>query len=159
MFKKAIVILMLSSLFLYANNPLKGIVLSKAVLKEQIEVNSLGQKVRTMVPVHQVHGGDRLVYINRIVSKAKVEKKNIVVNNPIPAGTVYLRGTATCEGSCEILFSIDGGKSFKKGENLYVVYGAKRRAAFGSEYTHVKYIFKSILPFSQTRMAFKAVVK
>jgi len=159
MFKKAIVILMISSLFLFANNSLKGISLSKAVLKEQIELNSVGQKVRKMVPVNEVQKGDTLVYINKIVSKSKVVKKNIVVENPIPAGTVYLRGSASCEGSCEILFSIDGGKSFKKGENLYVVYDSKRRVALGSEYTDVKYIFKSILPLSQTRMAFKAVVK
>lgn len=159
MFNKSILILMVSSLFLSAYNPLKDIVLSKAVLKERTVTNTLGQKVRDMVPVQRVTGGDTLVYINKIQSNSKVEKKNIVITNPVPAGTVYLRGTATCEGSCEILFSIDGGQSFKKGENLYVVYGTTRRVAFGSEYTHVKYIFKSILPFTQTRMAFKAIVK
>lgn len=150
---------MLTSIALYATNPVKDIVLSKAVLKEQLEYNSVGETVRKMVPVQQVRGGDILVYINRIVSNAKVTRHNIVIDNPIPQGTVYLRGTANCEGSCEILFSIDGGKSFKKGEDLFVVYGQKKRAAFGSEYTHIKYIFKSILPFTKTRMAFKAVVK
>ena len=159
MFKKVMAVLMLLSLFLYADNPLKGIVLSKAILKEQTVQNNLGQQVRTMVPVQQVTGGDILVYVSKIQSQSKVTKKNIVVTKPVPAGTVYLRSTATCEGSCEILFSIDGGQHFKRSEELYVVYGGKRRVAFGSEYTHVRYIFKSILPFTQLRMAFKAVVK
>ena len=88
-----------------------------------------------------------------------MEKRNIVVNNPIPPQVVYIRGSAICEGSCRMLFSIDGGKSFKNIQDLHVGYGVNRRAAFGSEYTHIKYIFNSIKPFSETRMAFKAVVK
>lgn len=159
MFKKIIALLMVSGIFLYANSSSKGILLSKVVLKEQVQVNNVGQKVRKMVPTQKVHGGDILVYINRILSQSKVETKNVVIENMIPSETVYLRGTANCEGVCEILFSIDGGKSFQKGEELFVVYATQKRVAFGSEYTHIKYIFKSILPFTQTRMSFKAVVK
>jgi hypothetical protein len=82
-----------------------------------------------------------------------------MVMNPIPFKTAYLRGSATCEGSCKIMFSIDGGKSFDYGENLYVRYGKKKRVATGSEYTHIQFIFHSLNPFSKVRMAFKSRLK
>jgi uncharacterized repeat protein (TIGR01451 family) len=112
-----------------------------------------------MIPIKMVQRGATLVYVNRLTNKSRIIKQNIVVMNPIPFDTIYLRGSATCEGSCEIKFSIDGGKSFDYGEKLYVHYGKGKRVAKGSEYTHIKFIFKIIKPFTRTRMAFKAKVK
>ena len=145
--------------FLLAKNPVSNMILEKAVFEEQIAIDTLGIKTRKMIPVKLVQHGATMIYINRLTNKARIEKNNIVVLNPIPFKTSYLRGSATCEGSCQIRFSIDGGKSFDFGENLYVLYGKKRRIAIGSEYTHIQFTFATLRAFSKTRMAFKAKVK
>jgi len=159
MLKKYAVTFGFLGLALFATSSLEGLQLSKATFQEKIVLDANGNKKRKMLPVTTVKRGSVLVYVDRIISKATEEKHNITIYNPIPLGTGYLKGTATCEGACKILFSIDGGKTYKNGEELYVIYGAKKRLAKGSEYTHIKYTFSTISPFTQTRMAFKALVK
>jgi len=136
--------------------------LEKAVFEEQIAIDSLGIKSRKLIPIKAnktVRHGAILVYLNRLTNSSRVFKKDIVVVNPIPFKTSYFRGSATCEGSCIIKFSIDGGKSFDYGEKLYVVYGKGKRVAKGSEYTHIQFTFNSLSPFSKTKMAFKTRLK
>jgi len=147
---------------LYAQNPLSNIKLEKAVFEEQIAIDSLGIKSKKLIPIKKgvrLQHGATLLYLNRLTNISRVTKKDIVVVNPIPFKTTYLRGSATCEGSCKILFSIDGGKSFDYGENLYVIYGKGKRVAKGSEYTHIQFKFHSLAPFSKTKMAFKSHLK
>ena len=159
MFYRTLMLFSVVSVSLLAQNPPSHMVLEKAVFEEQIAIDTLGVKTRKMIPIKTVQRGATLVYVNRLTNKSRTLKSNIVVMNPIPFNTEYLRGSATCEGSCEILFSIDGGKSFNYGEKLYVVYGKKKRVAMGKEYTHIKFTFKTIKPLSRTRMAFKSKVK
>jgi len=159
MFYKTFMILPLLTISLFSQNPVSNMVLEKAVFEEQIAIDTLGVKTSKVIPVTMVQHGATLVYVNRLINKSRAIKKSIVVMNPIPFKTTYLRGSATCEGSCEILFSIDGGKSFDYGEKLYVVYGTKKRIALGREYTHIQFTFKTIKPLSRTRMAFKSKLK
>ena len=161
MFSKIILGTLLFFSFLFSTNPVSNIKLEKAVFLEQIAIDTLGIKTKKMIPVEDkmVRRGDTLVYVNRLSNTSRIVKKDIVVMNPIPFKTAYLRGSATCEGSCKIKFSIDGGKSFDYGENLYVRYGKKKRVAKGSEYTHIQFTFYSLHPFAKVRMAFKSRLK
>lgn len=159
MFYRTLMLLSIVTVSLLAQNPAFNMVLEKAVFEEQIAIDTLGVKTAKMIPLKTVQRGATLVYINRLTNNSRMVKKNMVVANPIPYKTVYLRGSATCEGSCEIKFSIDGGKSFDFGEKLYVYYGKRKRAAKGSEYTHIKFTFRTIKPFTRIRMAFKSKVK
>jgi len=159
MFYRLFILVSLFGASLFAKSPVSNMILEKAVFEEQVAVDTLGVKTRKLVPVKMVQHGATIVYVNRLSNRARVAQKNIVVLNPIPFKTSYLRGSATCEGSCEILFSIDGGKSFSVGEKLYVLYGKRRRVASGSEYTHIKFTFPTLKAFSKTRMAFKAKLK
>ena len=154
-----VVVLLCTSLF--AQNPLSHIKLEKAVFEELIAIDTLGIKSKKLISVQgkTVRHGATLVYVNRLTNTSRVTKQDVVVSNPIPFKTAYLRGSATCEGNCQIKFSIDGGKSFDFGENLYVIYGKGKRVAKGSEYTDVQFIFPYLTPFSKTRMAFKARLK
>jgi len=162
MFYRFLVTVLILGSSLFAQNPLSNIKLEKAVFEEQIAIDTLGIKSRKLIPIKKhttVQRGATLVYVNRVTNSSRVTKRNIVVKNPIPFKTAYLRGSATCEGSCQIKFSIDGGKSFDYGEKLYVVYGKGKRVAKGSEYTHIQFIFNSLAPFSKTKMAFKSRLK
>ena len=161
MFSKIILFTLLFSSLLFSKNPVSNIKLEKAVFLEQIAIDTLGIKTTKLIPIQDkmVRHGDTLVYVNRVTNTSRIIKKDIVVMNPIPFKTAYLRGSATCEGVCKIKFSIDGGKSFDYGENLYVQYGKKKRVAKGSEYTHIQFTFHSIEPFAKVRMAFKSRLK
>ena len=161
MFSKIIIFSLLFSSLLFSQNSVSNVKLEKAVFLEQIAIDTLGIKTSKLIPVQNkmVQRGATLVYVNRLTNTSRIVKKDIMIMNPIPFKTAYLRGSATCEGSCKIMFSIDGGKSFDYGENLYVRYGKKKRVAKGSEYTHIRFIFHSLNPFSKVRMAFKSRLK
>jgi len=159
MFRKIIVSFSLLTLFLMAKSPVTDVILSKAVFEEQNSWDESGKHVRKMVPVKKVNKGTVLVYVNQLINKSSKIKKEVVVDNPIPQGTTYIRGTSSCEGVCSMLYSIDGGLTFKESQDLFVIYGTKKRQAKGSEYTHIKFVFLELPPMSKIRMAFKAVVK
>ena len=159
MWKKITILLVILSIFLGAKNPVKDIRLSKAVFQEVSEWKNPGYRVRKIVPATKAHKGAVLIYVNQIVNNSNSTKKEVIIDNPIPYGTAYLRGTSSCEGVCTMLYSIDGGKSYAESNDLFVVYGSNKRLAKGSEYTHIKYIFSEIPPHAKIRMAFKAVLK
>ena len=162
MFYRFILLILILGSSLFAKRPISNIKLEKAVFEEQIAIDTLGIKSRKLIPIKRdtrVQHGATLLYLNRLTNTSRVTKRDIVVVNPIPFKTAYLLGSATCEGSCQIKFSIDGGKSFDYGEKLYVIYGKGKRVAKGSEYTHIQFIFKSLSPFSRTKMAFKSSLK
>ena len=159
MWGKMTLLLVILSIYLGAKKPLKDILLSKAVFQEVSEWKNPGYRVRKIVPATKAHKGAVLIYVNQIINTSNSTKKQVVIDNPIPYGTAYLRGTSSCEGICQMLYSIDGGKSYAESNELFVIYGAKKRLAKGSEYTHIKYIFSEIPPHAKIRMAFKAVLK
>ena len=159
MWKKMTLLFLILSISLGAKNPVKDILISKAVFQEIYEWQNPGRKVRKIVSAIKAHKGAVLIYVNQIINNSNSTKKQVVIDNPIPYGTAYLRGTSSCEGICKMLYSIDGGKSYAESNELFVVYGAKKRLAKGSEYTHIKYIFSEISPHAKIRMAFKAVLK
>ncbi len=159
MWKKITILLVILTIYLGAKNPVKDILLSKAVFQEVSEWQNPGYRVRKIVPATKAHKGAVLIYVNQIINTSNSTKKQVVIDNPIPYGTAYLRGTSSCEGICKMLYSIDGGKSYADSNNLFVVYGKTKRLAKGSEYTHIKYIFSEIPPHAKIRMAFKAVLK
>ena len=163
MFYRISLLIIVLNLSLFAKNPVSNIKLEKSVFEEQIAIDTLGIKSRKLIPIligTTLQRGAILLYVNQITNTSlNLRKEEIVVVTPIPFKTSYLMGSASCEGSCQIKFSIDGGKSFDYGENLYVVYGKGKRVAMGSEYTHIQFIFASLSPLSQTKMAFKSRLK
>ncbi len=159
MWKKIGLLFLLVSVSLVAKKPIKDIILSKAVFQEVSEWKNPGYRVRKIVPATKAHKGSVLIYVNQIINTSNSTKKQVVIDNPIPYGTAYLRGTSSCEGVCKMLYSIDGGKTYADSKDLFVIYGSTKRLAKGSEYTHIKYIFSEIPPHAKIRMAFKAVLK
>ncbi len=159
MFKKVLLGLSFFVVLSYGEQAVKSISLTKAVFEEKIVWDNIRGNVRKMLAVTRVKKGATLVYVNQIFNQSQSTRKQVVIDNPIPYGTTYIRGSSSCEGVCEMLYSIDGGSTFKQSEELFVVYGTKRRVPMASEYTHIKFIFSNLLPYAKVRMAFKAQVK
>lgn len=151
--------LLFLSFLALAQQPAKGILLTKAVFEERIVWDNIRGNVRTVVLASKAQKNTTLIYVNQLTNHSNQSKNNIVIDNPIPYGTSYIPNTARCEASCQLYYSIDGGKSFKKQEELFVVYGTKKRVPLGSEYTHIKFVFPQLVPYQKVRMAFKSQIK
>jgi len=137
----------------------KGLLLTKGVFEERMVWDKFKGNVSTVRPATEAKKNATLVYVNQLTNRSPQTQKNIVIDNPIPYGTMYVPNTARCEASCKLYFSIDGGKSFKRQEALFVVYGTKQRPPLGSEYTHIKFVFPQLLSKQKVRMAFKSRIK
>ena len=161
MLKKVLLGLSFFMLFAYAQQPTSSssILLTKSVFEEKTVWDNMRGNVRKMFVATRVEKGATLVYVNQILNQSQMTRKQVVIDNPIPYGTTYIRGSSSCEGVCEMMYSIDGGVTFKQSEELFVVYGTKRRVPLASEYTHIKFIFSNLVPYRKVRMAFKAEVK
>ena len=159
MLKKVLLGLIFFFAWSYAEQLSKGILLTKSVFVEKMVWDNIRGNIRKMFPVVKVQKGATLVYLNKVINQSGKTTNKIVIDNPIPYGTTYIKGTSSCEGVCEMLYSIDGGTTFNQSEKLYVVYGTKRRVPMASEYTNIKFIFSKLAPYEKVRMSFKAKVK
>jgi uncharacterized repeat protein (TIGR01451 family) len=97
------------------------------------------------IPVTEVKSGSKVVYINVAINDSSNIKKDIVIRNPIPRGTEYVRGSATCDNRCIISYSSSFGDALSLSEDDNVNY--------------IEYYFKRMDLGKEYRMGFRAVVK
>lgn len=127
--------------------------------EKEVVVQEDGRQIVRTLPADSVDPGQTLVYTLRYRNDGAEAASNVVIEDPVPAGTAYLPGTAYGEGA-EITFSIDGGQSFKKPALLtYEVTlsdgRTERRAASPQTYTHVRWLLPLVPPGGQGEVGFK----
>jgi hypothetical protein len=113
--------------------------------QEKIIIGKDGKKTKKNVPVEQVIRDTKVVYINRLINRDSEIKTDIVVKNPIPEGTEYVKGSAICEKGCKISYSTNGGETLSSLDRNGVSY--------------IEFYFPKIYPKKEIRMGFKAVIK
>jgi len=86
-----------------------------------------------------------VIYINRLINRSSIEKRGIIVKNPIPKGSEYIKGSATCGSGCKIFYSNDNGETLLGHEEGRVNY--------------IEFYFDTIPPNREVRMGFRAIVK
>lgn len=59
-----------------------------------------------------VKRGDIIMYTVVAKNNSRCPLKNLVLKQPIPKGTEYVKGSAIAIDGAELLFSVDGGKTF-----------------------------------------------
>src|SRR5690606_1504043 len=107
--------------------------------------------------------GDVLFYTIRYSNTGDEPARNAQLDNPVPAGTAYQANSAWGDNS-DILFSIDGGKTFKKASNLtYQVTGnngqAENRQAAPEQYNAIRWVIEEIAVGAEGRSGFSVVVQ
>ena len=122
-----------------------------------------GQKVTRKVPANDVESRNVIFYTLSFVNSGNDPATNANLDDPIPQGTTYVPGSAYGE-SAEILFSIDGGKSFRKPSLLsYEITlpngKSEKHVATPEEYTHIRWVIKSIPAGSKGKVGFQVRVK
>jgi uncharacterized repeat protein (TIGR01451 family) len=138
-----------------------GAIKVTSIAQTEVEVvGKDGKKTLQRTPVTRAVPGTEVIYTTTFENAINKPAGNISINNPIPANTEYKAGSAFGK-DCEILFSIDGGKTFGHAENLRIR-GAdgKERPALPKEYTHIRWNYKGQLaPGKSGEVGFRTVIK
>jgi len=122
-----------------------------------------GKKVARAVAATKFQPGDTIIYTITYTNNTAEPVTDAIINDPIPAGTLYVPESAKGEGS-DITFSIDNGKTFQKPTILYydVEAGGKkeRKVATPDQYTNVRWtLTKTIPPKGTGKVTFRVKVK
>jgi uncharacterized repeat protein (TIGR01451 family) len=111
----------------------------------------------------KINPDDVIFYTLNFINSGDEAATAVVLDDPIPLGTVYLPGSAYGAGA-EINFSIDGGKSFKKASLL--TYEVKlpngkmeQRVASPEEYTQIRWVINKIDAGAKGTVGFQVKIK
>ena len=102
-----------------------------------------------LVPATRLSQGQVVYYTVRITNPTPVFANKVQVSQLIPANTTYLPGSAAGPGA-EIEFSIDGGQTFGRPENLKQTDGTRAPPA---RYTHIRWTLQNPLAPGATALA------
>ena len=117
-------------------------------------------------PAERVVPGDVLIYTVEVRNAGQYAVDSAVVIQPVPNHTMYLADSAVGPG-VDVDYSVDGGRSFDRPENLKPVNGtangvaaAATARATAAEYTHIRWRMRNRLkPNSIAYLRFRAQVK
>ncbi|MBF5041542.1 MULTISPECIES: DUF11 domain-containing protein [Myxococcaceae] len=130
---------------------------------KQVVQTKGGVKTTTRVSADSAAPGETIDYEVHYKNAGDAPAVNAVVDDPVPAGTSYVAGSAAGPGS-DITFSIDGGKTFAPAAQLFrTARGAsgktERQPASPAEYTHVRWTLKRVEAGAAGTLTFQVRVK
>jgi uncharacterized repeat protein (TIGR01451 family) len=124
----------------------------KSLVKGKLQVE--------LQPATRVVPGDEVIYTVEVRNAGPLAADALAFAIPIPQHMVYVANSAVGPGA-EVSYSIDGGRSFDRPENL-VIHGAegKSRPAVPSDYTHIRWVLRNRLKVGSVALArFRAVLQ
>jgi uncharacterized repeat protein (TIGR01451 family) len=114
----------------------KRVVLTYKAEKKVMETVDKKQKVTYQATGKSVKPGDILRYTVTAKNSDR-PVKNLTLTQPIPKGTRYIKNSATPLADAELLFSIDGGKTYSSKPTI------DKKEAPAAAYTNVRWKFAS----------------
>lgn len=119
-----------------------------------------GSVAAKLVPATQVEPGDRVIYTLEVRNTGATAVDAPSVAYPIPEHMRYSADSAVGPGA-EISYSVDGGRSFDRAENLKVQAPEGRlRPALAADYTDIRWQLKNSLKANSVAFVrFRALVK
>ncbi len=136
-----------------------NVTINSASFQEQTKVSPSGEKVKEWVKASKVVPGTVIRYVNTLDNSGDKPATKLVVNNPVPENMEYVANTASCQGSCVISYSVDGGKTYKQPEELFLGLGEDKHLAKAAEYTDIRWVVDSLGATSQSSVEYKARLK
>lgn len=135
----------------------------KTVAEKEIVETVDGKSVKKRVPAKNADPGQNLIFTLNYQNKGNEKAVNVKIDNPIPENTTYIVGSGIGKNS-KMLFSIDGGKTFKAPSLLkYTVTlsdGKKvEKQASPDQYTNVRWVINEIPPGKSGKVGFQVKVK
>ena len=132
----------------------KRVVLTYKAEKKVMEMVDKKQKISYQSTGKSVKPGDILRY-TVTAKNSNRPVKNLTLTQPIPKGTTYVKNSAVPLEGADLLFSIDGGKTYSAKPML------NKKEAPASAYTNVRWKFtnKSTAANAQLQAACEVQVK
>jgi uncharacterized repeat protein (TIGR01451 family) len=131
-----------------------------SIAQVEKEMYEDGKKVLVRSKAEMLNPGEIAIYTNSFTNNGTDVAEGLVINNPVPANTEYLNGSAT-EAGYELTFSVDSSKTFDKAENLTVLdKDGKSIPASAKDYTNIRWTRTEPLNPGQTgSVEFRIMVK
>ena len=141
----------------------KPLVSVSITAEKEVTVVKSGQKMTKKIAAAKIEPGDVIFYTLNYINSGNEAATSVVLDDPIPLGTVYLPGSAF-GNDAEITFSIDNGKSYKKPSllvyELKSANGAKeKRTASPEEYTNIRWVIARIDAGAKGTVGFQVRIK
>jgi uncharacterized repeat protein (TIGR01451 family) len=132
----------------------------KVVAEVETKVSTPGHEAIKLVPANRVVPGDQVVYTLEIRNTGRTALASPTVSYAIPEHMRYVADSAAGP-SAEVSFSVDGGHTFDRPENLRVLEPkGPLRAATAADYTNIRWKFHlSLMSNSVAFARFRAIVK
>ena len=132
-------------------------------MTKEVKTVKDGKEVVSTVTADKVGTGDTIVYTIKYTNEGTGLAKEANIVDPVPAGTVYVLGSAA-GADTDITLSIDGGKTYHKEPIMVKVKDksgeAVEKPASAEAYTNVRWVTtKDILPGKSGHASFKVKVK
>ena len=127
---------------------------------EVSETDAQGNKTVKRTAATSVVPGTEVIYTITARNTGTEPASNVVVNNPVPAQTMYVDGSAFGADTV-ITFSVDGGKTYDAAAKLTVKDATGiSRAATPEDYTHVRWTLQiDLQPGQQADVWYRTRVK
>ena len=158
---KTFCVFLIASLYSVGNaNSSSAIEVNSIVELEVVTLDEQGNEVVKRIPAEKVTPGSEVIYTTRFKHNGSEPAADIVISNPIPEHTVYKFGSAQGQET-EILYSVDGGQSFHRPDQLTVVAkDGSSRLAEAKDYTDIRWTYLGQLqPGDEKAVEFRVVLK
>jgi uncharacterized repeat protein (TIGR01451 family) len=112
----------------------------------EVESKSIvhAREVIKLIPADRVVPGDQVIYTLEVRNTGAALDDPVVVH-PVPEHMRYVADSAVGPGA-EVSYSVDGGRSFDRAENLKVPgKDGEPRPAVAADYTHIRWRLKNSL--------------
>jgi uncharacterized repeat protein (TIGR01451 family) len=101
-----------------------------------------------------VKPGDVIMYTVVAKNNSRCSLRNLVLKQPIPKGTQYVKDSAQAIEGAELLFSIDGGKTFSAKPMM------GKQVVPATDYNYLRWKFSGKMPANaQVKTTYKLQVK
>ncbi|MUG97478.1 DUF11 domain-containing protein [Scytonema sp. UIC 10036] len=136
------------------NTQTKGQVQLRLEVEKRVVQQVQGKQTSTWQPLQGkalVEPGNILRYTVTADNNSNGNVKNLIINQPIPLGTVYVLNSATSNvnNEAKITYSIDGGRSYVESPSVKVALAngkVETKPAPVTMYTHIRWKFGSSIP-------------
>lgn len=139
----------------------EGDIVVQTIAEAEVEVvNAAGRKEKKRETVKLAIPGTQVIYTTRFTNKGAKPAGNVVIDNPIPANTAFVAGSAF-GANTTITYSVNGGKSYDVPNKLRVPTAAgAERAAEPRDYTHIRWRYTGELaPGKRGEVGFRVLIK
>lgn len=135
------------------------VTINSTSFQEATKVMPSGEKTKVWVKAEKIVPDTVVKYLNTLQNSGTTVATRLVVKNPIPEHMEYVANSASCQSSCKIAYSVDGGVTFKQPSELFVGEGEARHLANASEYTDIMWSVESLVANAQSSVEYKARLK